>query len=132
MFSDSACSFCGDKCEVGYAMCHCGCGLETNIATSTYTTALGHRIVKGKPSMYRNGHRAKLDNKTSNSSLDSQRARIVRAMFAHQHMMQKDIARFFNVSAAAISKILVFDSYTNAGIATVKELDDFYSSFSIN
>lgn len=123
------CPYCNHDCSVGYGMCHCGCGAKTNIATSTYTTSLGHRIVKGAPSMYRNGHRAKKHSTTVNSALNAKTASIIRAIYAYEDIAQVEIARMFQVSAAAICKILMFDSYKDAGIATKKELEDYYSSF---
>lgn len=128
MRTSTECNYCTDNCEFGVGKCHCGCGADTNIATSTYTTALGHRIVKGNPSMYRNGHSAKRLQSSTNSRLSPQEARIIRAMFASQNLLQKDIASLFGVSEAAVSKILMFDSYSDAGIASQKELDDFYLS----
>jgi len=69
---------------------------------------------------------------TSNSALNSSFARIIRAMYVHDEVPQKDIAKAFGVSPAAICKIVMFDSYKDAGIATKKELEDYYSSFSDN
>lgn len=105
------CPYCGQDCEYGAGYCHCGCGKQAPLTAYTH---IAQGRIKGLPSKLAPGHYRR----KGEGSLTLAQVRQARFRYASQDVSISDLAREYNVSHPSMRRVLMFETYADAGIDT--------------